>query len=129
MQGPLYGNVAVDVVARQEVLAVPLGEGALSPAGGRSPSRSPTPRRTMAPEDAAITIQRWWCGSRDESLTSLCLAFQSVGLTAAWAKSVPFDELALCLQRDDLLQFRESLAADQDSQQVFCKWEGRPLVG
>ena len=96
-------HVAVDVVARQEVLAVPLGEGALSPAGGRSPSRSPSPRRTMAPEDAAITIQRWWCGSRDESLTSLCLAFQSVGLTAAWAKSVPFDELALCLQRDDLL--------------------------
>jgi hypothetical protein len=59
---------------------------------------------TMAEEDAAITIQRWWCGNRDQSLTSLCLAFQSVGLTAAWAKSVAFDELALCLQREDLLQ-------------------------
>ena len=58
----------------------------------------------MDEEDAAITIQRWWCGSRDQSLASLCLAFQSVGLTASWAKTVPFDELALCLQRDDLLQ-------------------------
>ena len=67
--------------------------------GGDGASRS-----EMDEEDAAIKIQRWWCGSRDQSLTSLCLAFQSVGLTAAWSRSVAFDELALCLQRDDLLQ-------------------------
>ena len=69
------------------------------PAHGRAAGSSDR----IDPNDAAATIQKWWCHNRDNTLHSLCVGFQCVGLTAAWARSVAFEELALCLQQDDLL--------------------------
>ena len=66
-------------------------------------------------EEAATKIQRWWRSGESKELSlSLSLkqvfdTFEAEGLSSEWAKSVSFEELALCLQREELLAATSSL--------------------
>lgn len=62
-------------------------------------------------EEAATKIQRWWrtAESKELSLKQVFDTFEAEGLSSEWAKSVSFEELALCLQREELLHATSSL--------------------
>jgi hypothetical protein len=64
-----------------------------------------------ADEAAACKIQRWWRTgeAKEMSLKEVFEVFEAEGLSSEWAKSVSFEELALCLQRDELLQATSEL--------------------
>jgi hypothetical protein len=77
--------------------------------GSEHPAEGWVSAAALDPDEAATRIQQWWMTNRDNTLFSFCSVFQGVGLTAAWARSVAFEELALCLQRDDLLHVISAL--------------------